>query len=127
MLNRIWYRSFDFCKSYQLGQQLSLESLEKPTDLFFSGFQWVYLILLELVFKLFYLIYSIKGMDAHIIIDSIADILSHEDKDLCKYGHLAITLLYETVSIVTKDKIKAAKLPFFEYMAGMFFYLFLVQ
>ena len=60
-------------------------------------------------------------MDVHIIIDSIADILSHEDKELCKYGHLAITILYETVSIVIKDKVKAAKLPFFEYMAGMFF------
>ena len=57
-------------------------------------------------------------MDVHTIIDSIADIMSHEDKELCKYGHMAITVLYETVSIVMQDQLKAARLPFFEYMAG---------
>ena len=57
-------------------------------------------------------------MDVHTIIDSIADIMSHEDKDLCKYGNLAITVLFETTSIVMQDKLKAAQLPFFEYLAG---------
>jgi len=60
---------------------------------------------------------SIKGMDVHIVIDSIAEIMSHEDKELCKYGHMAITVLYETVCLIMKDKLKAARLPFFEYMA----------
>lgn len=60
---------------------------------------------------------SIAGMDVHVIIDSIANIMSHEDKDLCKYGHLAITILYETSYIIIQDKLNAARLPFFEYMA----------
>ncbi|XP_065666832.1 transformation/transcription domain-associated protein isoform X3 [Hydra vulgaris] len=59
----------------------------------------------------------IIGMDVHTIVDSIADIVSHEDKDLTKYGNLAITVLFETASIVMQDKLKAAQLPFFEYLA----------
>ena len=42
----------------------------------------------------------------HIIIDSIADIMSHEDKDLGKIGELAIQILFETISIVLRDKLK---------------------
>ena len=56
-------------------------------------------------------------MDVHTIIDAICDILSYEDKELCKYGHLGITVLYETACLVMKDNINAARLPFFEYMA----------
>lgn len=65
-------------------------------------------------------------MDVHVIIDSIANIMSHEDKDLCKYGHLAITILYETSYIIIQDKLNAARLPFFEYMAGKIILLFIV-
>lgn len=49
---------------------------------------------------------SITGMDVHIIIDSIADIMSHEDKDLCKTGELAIQIIFETIAIVLQDKLK---------------------
>ena len=45
-------------------------------------------------------------MDVHIIIDSIADVMSHEDKDLCKIGELAISILYETMSVIMEDKLK---------------------
>lgn len=61
-----------------------------------------------------------KTLDVHIVIESIVDIMSHEDKDLCKYGHLAITILFETVSLALHDQLKAARLPFFEYMAGTY-------
>jgi len=57
-------------------------------------------------------------LDVHIIVDSIADIMSHEDKDLCKYGHLAITVLFETASLALRNQMEAARLPFFEYLAG---------
>ena len=53
------------------------------------------------------------------MVDSIADIMSHEDKDLCKYGHLAITVLFETTSLVLQSQMDAARLPFFEYLAGI--------
>eukprot|EP00794_Sanderia_malayensis_P003406 gene3406-3896_t len=58
----------------------------------------------------------VNGMDVHTIIDSVADIMSHEDKDLCKIGEIAIQVLYETICIVIGDKLKATQLPFFEYM-----------
>lgn len=59
-----------------------------------------------------------NGIDVHVIIDSIADVMCHEDKDLCKYGHLAMKVLYETGCLVLQDQLKAIRLPFFEYMAG---------
>lgn len=59
-----------------------------------------------------------NGIDVHVVIDSIADVMCHEDKDLCKYGHLAMDVLYETVCLVLQDELKAVRLPFFEYMAG---------
>lgn len=52
------------------------------------------------------------------VVDSIADIMSHEDKDFCKYGHLAITILFETASLALRSQMDAARLPFFEYLAG---------
>ena len=48
-------------------------------------------------------------MDVHIIIDSIADVMSHEDKDLCKTGELAIKILYETITIVVDDRLKVGE------------------
>ena len=65
-----------------------------------------------------FLFFSIKTLDVHVVVDSIADIMSHEDKDFCKYGHLAITILFETASLALRNQMDAARLPFFEYLAG---------
>ena len=69
-------------------------------------------------FHFFVFFCSIKTLDVHVVVDSIADIMSHEDKDFCKYGHLAITILFETASLALRSQIDAARLPFFEYLAG---------
>ena len=42
----------------------------------------------------------------HTIIDSIADIMTHEDKDLSKTGELALQILFETISIVLGSRLK---------------------
>ena len=49
-------------------------------------------------------------MDVHSIIDAIADIMAHEDKDLAKTGELALQILFETSSVVLGKRLKVGHL-----------------
>lgn len=54
----------------------------------------------------FFIISSVTGMDVHTIIDSISDIMTHEDKDIAKTGELAMQILFETAAIVLGNRLK---------------------
>ncbi|PNF39460.1 hypothetical protein B7P43_G11090, partial [Cryptotermes secundus] len=60
---------------------------------------------------------SLKGMDPLVLIDSLAVIMGHEEKELCKPGHLALVLILETAINILGSKQKACQLPLMEYLA----------
>lgn len=59
----------------------------------------------------------IQGMDPLVLVDALATIMGHEEKELCKPGHLALVLMLDTASIVLGSKERACKLPLMEYLA----------
>ncbi|XP_069681279.1 transformation/transcription domain-associated protein isoform X3 [Periplaneta americana] len=60
---------------------------------------------------------NLKGMDPLVLIDSLAVIMGHEEKELCKAGHLALVLILETAINILGSKQKACQLPLMEYLA----------
>lgn len=59
----------------------------------------------------------IQGMDPLVLVDALGTIMGHEEKELCKPGHLALVLMLDTASIVLGSKERACKLPLMEYLA----------
>ena len=59
----------------------------------------------------------IQNMDPLVLIDALASIMGHEEKELCKPGHLALMLILDTSTIVLGSKDRACKLPMMEYLA----------
>jgi len=51
---------------------------------------------------------NLKGMDPLVLIDSLAVIMGHEEKELCKPGHLALVLILETAINILGSKQKAS-------------------
>ncbi|KAJ9592433.1 hypothetical protein L9F63_015849, partial [Diploptera punctata] len=60
---------------------------------------------------------NLKGMDPLVLIDSLAVIMGHEEKELCKPGHLALVLILKTAVYILGSKQKACQLPLMEYLA----------
>ncbi|GBP38089.1 hypothetical protein EVAR_95217_1 [Eumeta japonica] len=58
-----------------------------------------------------------EGLDALILVDAIAMVMGHEEKELCKPGHLALVLMIETAATVLGGKERACRLPLMEYLA----------
>lgn len=57
------------------------------------------------------------GLDPLVLIDAIAVIMGHEEKELCKPGHLALVLMMETAATILGGKERACQLPLMEYLA----------
>jgi transformation/transcription domain-associated protein len=53
---------------------------------------------------------NLKGMDPLVLIDSLAVIMGHEEKELCKPGHLALVLILETAINILGSKQKVSSL-----------------
>lgn len=49
---------------------------------------------------------KLTGMDPQVLIDALAVIMGHEEKELCKPGHLALVLLHETAATILGSKEK---------------------
>ena len=49
---------------------------------------------------------KLTGMDPLVMIDALAIIMGHEEKELCKPGHLALVLIHETAAHVLGSKEK---------------------
>lgn len=45
-----------------------------------------------------------KGMDPLVLVDAIAAIMGHEEKELCKPGGLALVVIIDTATIVLHSK-----------------------
>eukprot|EP00094_Tigriopus_californicus_P003836 TCALIF_03692-PA protein Name:"Similar to TRRAP Transformation/transcription domain-associated protein (Homo sapiens)" AED:0.01 eAED:0.01 QI:3/1/1/1/1/1/3/160/3083 len=60
---------------------------------------------------------KLNGMDPLVLIDSLAVIMGHEEKELCKPGHLAMVLILDTATNIMGSKERACRLPLMEYMS----------
>ncbi|XP_030041101.2 transcription-associated protein 1 isoform X2 [Manduca sexta] len=58
-----------------------------------------------------------EGLDALVLVDAIAVVMGHEEKELCKPGHLALVLMINTAATVLGSKERACRLPLMEYLA----------
>lgn len=56
-------------------------------------------------------------LDAHVLVDALAAIMGHEEKELCKPGYVAMGLMLETATAILGGRERACKLPLVEYLA----------
>ena len=51
---------------------------------------------------------KLQGMDTQILVDALAVIMGHEEKELCKPGTVALVLMLETASTIlgSKDRVR---------------------
>ena len=47
---------------------------------------------------------NLQGMDTQILVDALAVIMGHEEKELCKPGTLALVLMVETATTILGSK-----------------------
>lgn len=57
------------------------------------------------------------GLDPLVLIDALAVIMGHEEKELCKPGHLAMVLILQTATHIMGTKERACRLPMMQYLA----------
>jgi len=57
-----------------------------------------------------------QGMDPFVIVDALAVVIGHDDKDLCKSGYYVIVLMIETATILLGSKERACELPLINYL-----------
>uniref|UniRef100_T1JAK1 Transformation/transcription domain-associated protein n=1 Tax=Strigamia maritima TaxID=126957 RepID=T1JAK1_STRMM len=60
---------------------------------------------------------KLSGMDPLVLVDAITVIMGHEEKELCKPGHLALVLLLDIAAMIVGSKERACQLPLIEYIA----------
>lgn len=60
---------------------------------------------------------KLQGMDPLVLVDALVAIMGHEEKELCKPGHLALMIILDTATIILLSKERACQLPFLEYLA----------
>lgn len=60
---------------------------------------------------------KLTGMDPLVLIDAMAVIMGHEEKELCKPGHLAMVFILDTASRILGSKERACRLPIMETLA----------
>ncbi|EAT34853.1 AAEL012951-PA, partial [Aedes aegypti] len=58
-----------------------------------------------------------SGLDPLVLIDALAAIMGHEEKELCKPGKLAMSLILETATNIMGSKEMACRLPMMQYLA----------
>ncbi|XP_077513657.1 transcription-associated protein Nipped-A isoform X4 [Amblyomma americanum] len=58
-----------------------------------------------------------QGMDPAVLVDAVASIMAHEEKELCKVGQLAVLLITENSATVLTSRERACQLPFLDYLA----------
>ena len=44
------------------------------------------------------------SMDPQVLINALSIVMGHEEKELCKFGHLAMQLILETATAILGDK-----------------------
>lgn len=57
-----------------------------------------------------------QGMDPFCLVDALAVVIGHDDKELCKSGYYVIVLMIETASMLLGSKERACELPLINYL-----------
>lgn len=57
------------------------------------------------------------ALDPLVLVDALAVIMGHEEKELCKPGHVGLVLILDTASTLLGSKEMACKLPLIEYLS----------
>lgn len=60
---------------------------------------------------------SSNELDPMVLIDALATIMGHEEKELSKPGRLALGLILETATTIMGNKERACRLPIMQYLA----------
>lgn len=60
---------------------------------------------------------DMQGQDPLVLIDALAIIMGHDERELYKAGYLALVLILETATNILGSKERACQLPFMEYLA----------
>lgn len=60
---------------------------------------------------------QMQGQDPLVLIDALALIMSHDERELYRTGYLALMLILETATSILGSKERACQLPFMEYLA----------
>lgn len=60
---------------------------------------------------------DMQGQDPLVLIDALAVIMGHDERELYKAGYLALVLILETATNILGSKERACQLPFMEYLA----------
>lgn len=58
-----------------------------------------------------------SGLDPLVLVDALATIMGHEEKELCKPGNLAMVLILDTATYIMGNKERACRLPIMQYLA----------
>ncbi|XP_055697058.1 transcription-associated protein 1 isoform X2 [Phlebotomus papatasi] len=58
-----------------------------------------------------------NGLDPLVLIDALAAIMGHEEKELCKPGRFAMVLILQTATSIMGTKERACRLPMMQYLA----------
>lgn len=61
--------------------------------------------------------HKLQGMDPLVLIDALTTIMGHEEKELCKPGHLALIIIIDTATCILGSRERASQLPLIEYLA----------
>ncbi|XP_072379030.1 transcription-associated protein 1 [Diabrotica undecimpunctata] len=56
-------------------------------------------------------------LDPLVLVDALAIIMGHEERELCKPGHLGLVLIVDTASTLLGSKEMACRLPLIEYLS----------
>lgn len=73
--------------------------------------------LVENISVIFFLQVDQVALDPLILVDALAAIMGHEEKELCKPGYVAMNFMLETASSILGSKEKACSLPIMEYLS----------
>ncbi|KAG5328830.1 TRRAP protein, partial [Acromyrmex heyeri] len=60
---------------------------------------------------------DMQGQDPFVLIDALAVIMGHDERELYKAGYLTLVLILETATNILGSKERACQLPFMEYLA----------
>lgn len=62
---------------------------------------------------------KLQGMDPQVLVDGLAVIMGHEEKELCKAGHLALVLILETATTILGTKERVSHLDMIAKIANL--------
>lgn len=57
-----------------------------------------------------------QGMDPYVLVDALAIVIGHDDKELSKSGYYVIVLMIETATMLLGSKERACELPIINYL-----------